>query len=180
MIFGNANPAGRLPVTFYRSVSDLPPFVDYDMKGRTYRYFEGQPLYPFGHGLSYTRFEYLGLSVDKTRVQGERPARCRHHGAETAVHARETKWCSSTCVSWADAADADPVASRLRAGAAAPGEKRQVRFMLTPAEDFAYYDETKKRFVVQPAEYEIGRRRLERRHSRDRASNGRMSPELGA
>ena len=47
-LFGDYNPAGRLPVTFYKSVSDLPPFDDYSMKGRTYRYFEGQPLYTFG------------------------------------------------------------------------------------------------------------------------------------
>lgn len=59
VLFGDYNPAGRLPVTFYRSVNDLPPFEDYSMAGRTYRYFKGEPLFPFGHGLSYTRFEYL-------------------------------------------------------------------------------------------------------------------------
>ncbi|MCK4698713.1 MAG: glycoside hydrolase family 3 C-terminal domain-containing protein, partial [Bacteroidales bacterium] len=58
VIFGKYNPGGRLPVTFYKSVEDLPPFEDYSMKNRTYRYFEGEPLYPFGYGLSYTTFEY--------------------------------------------------------------------------------------------------------------------------
>lgn len=66
ILFGNYNPAGRLPVTFYRSVDDLPPFDDYSMKGRTYRYFEGEPLYAFGYGLSYTKFDYNSVSSDKS------------------------------------------------------------------------------------------------------------------
>lgn len=68
VLFGDYNPGGKLPVTFYKSVNDLPPFESYDMKGRTYRYFEGEPLYPFGYGLSYTTFEYSDLKVEGENV----------------------------------------------------------------------------------------------------------------
>jgi beta-glucosidase len=65
---GDFSPAGRLPVTFYKSVDQIPPFDDYEMKGRTYRYFTGEPLYPFGYGLSYSSFKYGNLSFDKNSV----------------------------------------------------------------------------------------------------------------
>ncbi len=68
VLFGDYNPAGRLPVTFYRSVEDLPPFEDYDMLGRTYRYFEGEVLYPFGYGLSYSSFTYDNLILEKDEM----------------------------------------------------------------------------------------------------------------
>ena len=63
VLFGKANPSGKLPLTFYKSVDQLPHFENYDMEGHTYRYFCGEPLFPFGHGLSYTTFEYGKASV---------------------------------------------------------------------------------------------------------------------
>ncbi len=70
---GDNNPAGRLPVTFYQSVSQLPPFEDYSMRGRTYRYFTGQPLYPFGFGLSYSHFAYSDLQLSSTALKAGEP-----------------------------------------------------------------------------------------------------------
>jgi beta-glucosidase len=72
VLFGNYNPAGRLPVTFYSSVKDLPPFEDYNMKGRTYRYFEGIPLYEFGYGLSYAAFKYSNMKSPATVKTSEK------------------------------------------------------------------------------------------------------------
>ncbi len=71
VLFGDYNPAGRLPVTFYKNDADLPGFSDYSMENRTYRYFKGEPLYPFGYGLSYTTFQYDKLIVPATVKAGQ-------------------------------------------------------------------------------------------------------------
>jgi len=77
VLFGDYNPAGRLPVTFYRSVKDLPAFEDYRMAGRTYRYFAGPVLYPFGFGLSYTAFAYSNLRIDPAPAGADQPVTVR-------------------------------------------------------------------------------------------------------
>ena len=72
VLFGDYNPAGRLPVTYYKSVEQLPEFENYDMDGRTYRYFKDEPLYPFGYGLSYTTFEYSDLDAPGSVKAGDK------------------------------------------------------------------------------------------------------------
>jgi len=71
VLFGDYNPAGRLPVTFYKDDKDLPPFSDYSMNNRTYRYFKGEPLYGFGYGLSYTTFSYNNLKMPSSINKGK-------------------------------------------------------------------------------------------------------------
>jgi beta-glucosidase len=155
VLFGDVNPSGRIPVTFYRSVEQLPPFADYDMKGRTYRYFEGDPLYPFGHGLSYTRFEYSSLEMGKATVgAGDtvdvsltvRNAGARAGDEVVQLYAR------------AVAPKVPMPLKQLRGFARVslkPGEARRVTFRLKPADDFAHYDAATRAFVVDPGDYEV-------------------------
>jgi beta-glucosidase len=156
VLFGAVNPAGRLPVTFYRSIDDLPPFADYDMKGRTYRYFAGQPLYPFGHGLSYTTFEYADVKVDKPRLKADEPVTVD----VTVRNSGQRQGDEVVQIYVRQLTPTKPMPLRSLRGFARlplePGEKRTITFRLTPVRDFAYYDEMKKAFAVDPAEYEIG------------------------
>ncbi len=73
VLFGNYNPAGRLPITFPKSVDDIPPIEDYRMDGRTYRYMSKNPLYPFGYGLSYTEFKYSNFTINSNKIQSGEP-----------------------------------------------------------------------------------------------------------
>src|SRR5699024_5602772 len=99
VLFGQASPSGKLPVTFYNEIEDLPPFTDYAMAGRTYRYFTGEVLYPFGYGLTYGDCHVTGASACPPDAAGI-PLRVtvRNDGAETDdvlqiyVKPQDTRW----------------------------------------------------------------------------------------
>ena len=129
VLFGDVSPSGRLPITFYRGLDQLPPFDDYAIAGRTYRYYTGQPLYPFGHGLSYARFGYAKLRVPAQAAVGA-PVEVTAEVANTgAVAAEEVVQLYVT-----DQQASAPVPLRALKGfervALKPGEKRRVRFRL--------------------------------------------------
>jgi beta-glucosidase len=156
VLFGDANPAGRLPVTFYKESEKLPAFDDYSMRGRTYRYFEGEPLYPFGHGLSYTRFEYSGLTVDRTRISSADDSVTVSFNVKNAGQraGEEVPQLYVRAV-----APREPRAVKELRGidriALKPGETRRVSFTLVPRRDFTHYDVSNKRYAVDDGSYEI-------------------------
>jgi beta-glucosidase len=155
VLFGAANPAGRLPITFYKADQKLPAFSDYSMKNRTYRYFGGEPLYPFGHGLSYTRFAYSHLELDKRTVGGG--------DAFTAhVTVKNTGKRAGDEVVQLYVAPLDPKRERARQElrgfqrvTLAPGESRTLTFPVSVATALAIYDDAKKSYAVDPGRFEV-------------------------
>jgi beta-glucosidase len=153
VLFGDYNPGGRLPVTFYKSLAQLPPFENYSMEGRTYRYFKGEPLYPFGFGLSYTKFMYNNLKLSSTNVQAGEGLRV---SAEVQnVGDREGDEVVQAYLSHSGASV--PVPIRSLAGISRislkPGEKRIVTFSVTP-EQLSVIDDGGRR-VVEPGEFSV-------------------------
>ncbi|MFN3775058.1 glycoside hydrolase family 3 C-terminal domain-containing protein [Sphingomonas parapaucimobilis] len=144
VLAGKTNPAGRLPLTFYRSVEDLPPFGDYAMKGRTYRYFTGTPVYPFGYGLSYTSFAYAPLSV-KPGADGSMTVttEVRNTGR------REGDEVAQLYLNFPRVEGAPRVALRgFQRVHLAPGERRSLTFTLSPR-DLSAVDADGQRLVMK-------------------------------
>jgi beta-glucosidase len=155
VLFGDTNPSGRLPVTFYRGDEALPPFDDYSMRGRTYRYFEGTPLYAFGHGLSYTRFQYSDMRIDRKRAGTQQPVRVSAKVKNTGSRAGD-----EVVQLYLHALDPKrPRALRELRGIARvslqPGETRTVTFAFTPADDLRHYDGERHKYDVDAGVYEV-------------------------
>lgn len=149
VLFGDYNPAGRLPVTFYRGVNDLPPFEDYAMAGRTYRFFRGDPLYPFGHGLSYTTFRYAGLRTSAPSLAASDTVEVSVDVTNTGPRAGDEV--VQLYVSFPNSAVDRPL-RELRGYARValrPGETRTVRLAL-PAYALRYWDADADRWVLEP------------------------------
>jgi beta-glucosidase len=126
---GRNDPAGRLPVTFYKDVGQLPNFEDYSMKGRTYRYFTGEPLWPFGYGLSYTTFRYGDLTLPRTAVEAGAPLNASVHVTNTGKVAGDEV--VQLYLKFPDVAGAPIRALRgFQRIHLAPGETRKVSFQL--------------------------------------------------
>jgi beta-glucosidase len=152
VIFGDYNPSGRLPVTFYKDISDIPAFSDYDMKGKTYRYFKGEPLYEFGYGLSYTKFKYGNIKIPNNldtgkdltvKVDVENIGDLK--GDEVVqVYVNNTN---------ADAFNPHKTLASFERVTFAPGEKKTLTFTIDKEQLSSVTKEGEK--VMLPGEYEI-------------------------
>ena len=152
-LFGLFNPGGRLPITFYRSASDLPPYGDYDMANRTYRYFTGAPLYPFGFGLSYTTFTYRNLNITPAQVPPGDPVTVEVEVENSGPRLGDEVvqlYLQDVAASWPVPQLQLQGFSRLRL---APGEKQTVQFTLTPAQ-MSLVD-ADGRWVLEPGEFKV-------------------------
>jgi beta-glucosidase len=155
VLFGDYNPAGRLVATWVKSLSDLPDMMDYDIrKGRTYLYFEGQPLYPFGFGLSYTTFQYSNLHTSDDTVNGAGEITVSVDVKNTGARAGDEV--VQMYVKHLDSVVERPI-KELRGFARVtlqPNETRTVRIPLKGRE-LTYWDRAKQSFVVEPGKLSI-------------------------
>jgi beta-glucosidase len=154
VLFGEVNPSGHLPLTFYRATADLPSFTDYSMTNRTYRYFSGTPLFAFGHGLSYTKFDFKRGKLGSKKIppggtakvtftvknsgkrDGDEVAQVYFRHVNSAVPQPKLALCGFTRV-------------QLKHG------KSSRVTVEVPAQRLRYWDTQTKQYVVEPGDYEI-------------------------
>ncbi len=153
ILFGDYNPAGRLPVTFYKSIDQLPEFEDYSMKGRTYRYMTQEPLYPFGYGLSYTKFAYQSASLSKSTI-------CKTENVTLTVAVKNNGKRDGDEVVQVYLRNPNDPNGPLKAlkgfkrVSLKKGELQKVSFVLAP-ETFNSFNDNSKNFEVLPGKYEL-------------------------
>lgn len=153
VLFGDYNPAGRLPVTFYKAVSQLPDYEDYSMQGRTYRYMTAAPLYPFGYGLSYTSFKYTDATLSKSQiVAGETVSLLLRISNTGAVNGDEV-----VQVYVRNLNDSEAPLRELKAFKRVhveAGKSKEVVLELRP-DAFRSFDEATQSMEIQPGKYQI-------------------------
>lgn len=154
VLFGDYNPAGRLPITFYAASSDLPDFEDYNMKeGRTYRYFKGKPLFPFGHGMSYSTFSYSKARLDKSKIRKGESVSLKLPLKNTSKIAGE----EVVQVYIRNLQDTDGPIKSLRAFkrvALGKKERKSIKIDLSTS-SFEFFNPKSGKMEVLPGEYEI-------------------------
>ena len=158
VLFGNYNPAGRLPVTFYSSTNELPNFEDYNMRagnGFTYRYYNGKAMYPFGYGMSYTKFKYSDLAINKKVFNNSEEVfvtvNVKNSGeldGEEVVQLYVKDVESTTWMPHKQLRGFKRISLKK-------GEKKMVEFKLNVSKDLRYYDAIKQTYVVEPGDFEI-------------------------
>ena len=153
VIFGDCNPSGKLPVTFYASNDDLPDFLDYSMKNRTYRYFQGKPLYAFGYGLSYTTFAYGKAKLSRKSMKADGSVTITVPVTNTGK--KEGTEIVEVYVKALDYPDA-PIKSLkgFQRLSLAPGETGKATITLD-GESFEYYDPSIDELSTRPGRYQI-------------------------
>lgn len=154
VLFGDVNPSARLPITFYSSTDDLPPFDDYSMSNRTYRYFDGNPLFAFGHGLSYTKFKYSDGELDSKTVAPDGTVKLsftvknvgQRDGDEVAqVYFRQKKSDGSQ----------PKLALCGFARVRVDSDKSATVTVDIPADRFRHWDTAQKKYVIEPGKYQL-------------------------
>jgi beta-glucosidase len=154
VIFGNVNPSGHLPVTFYRATADLPSFTDYSMTNRTYRYFSGKPLFAFGHGLSYTKFDIKSGKLASKKIASDGTAKVTF----TVKNAGKLDGDEVAQVYFRHVNSAVPQPKLALCGFTRVHLKRGESSKVTvevPAQRLRYWDTEKKQYVVDPGDYEF-------------------------
>jgi len=154
VLFGDYNPAGRLPVTFYKSVTDLPPFADYNMKGRTYRYFSGEVLYPFGFGLSYSTFEYKNPKLEKDVIKNGETVKFSVEVTNTGTVAGEEV--IQLYIKDVESSEVRPLKDLrgFQRQAFKAGETKTISFDISPKQ-LEFYDTETKKYIVENGEFII-------------------------